>query len=96
MAGPSQPQVFDEAWSDDRVKSFLDIKTYGSESEDFHILLKAYRGMRADDFARFLTFFKAAGRDLDAKDNNDQTLWQIVESHRHGQPFLDARQSVAN
>ncbi len=94
MAGPSQPQVLDEVWDDERIRSFLDIESYGIESQDFHVLLKAYRGMRASDFARFLVFFKEAGRDLDARDPAGRTLWQIVENHRHGKPFLEARQQV--
>ena len=33
-----------------------------------HKLIKAYRGLRIDDFERFLTFFREAGYDLDARD----------------------------
>lgn len=92
MAGPSQPSVTDEVWDDERIKSFLEIEPYGDESADFHVLLKAYRGMRAGDFERFLTFYVEAGRDLDATDKYGRTLWDIVAKHRHGAPFLEARQ----
>ena len=51
MAGPSQPKVTNEIWNDDRVKSFLLMEPYGSENADFHVLLKAYRGMRPNDFS---------------------------------------------
>ena len=93
MAGPSQPQVTDEVWDDDRIKIFLDMEPNEGVSEDFHVLLKAYRGMRPDDFTRFLKFFSESGRDLDATDEKGRTLWSIIENHRHGTAFLDARAS---
>jgi len=91
MAGPSQPSVTDEVWDDERVKSFLELSPAGKTSTDFHVLLKAYRGMRPDDFARFLTFFQADGRDLDAKDPSGRTIWDIMSTHRHGAEFVALR-----
>ncbi|MBL6688806.1 MAG: PA4642 family protein [Pseudomonadales bacterium] len=90
MAGPSQPQVTDEVWDDERVKSFLELEAYG-EDADFHVLLKAYRGMRVADFERFLKFFTEAGRNLDAKDTRGRTLWSIIEKHRQGADFVNLR-----
>lgn len=94
MAGPSQPSVTDEVWDDDRIKSFLDLEPYGHESADFYVLLKAYRGMRPDDFERFLRFFVEAGRDLDATDRSGRTIWDIMARHRHGAPFIEARKKL--
>ena len=68
MAGPSQPQVTDEVWDDDRVKSFLTMEAYEGNA-DFHLLMRAYRGMRPADFGRFLPFFIDAKHDLDATDD---------------------------
>ena len=93
MAGPSQPQVTDEVWDDDRVKSFLAMAPAGNNA-DFHVLLKAYRGMRLEDFKRFLEFFITAGRDLDAQDEKGRTLWSIIASHRQGAAFVDARDEI--
>ena len=95
MAGPSQPSVTDEVWDDERVRQFLDMEPRGTESADFHVLLRAYRGMRPDDFERFLTFFVQAGRDLDARDRHGRTLWEIIETHRHGDKFLAIKQKFA-
>ena len=92
MAGPSQPQVTDEVWDDERVKSFLALEPYG-ENADFHVLLKAYRGMRVADFERFLGFFTDEGRDLDATDAKGRTLWQIAGEHRQGADFIKVRES---
>ena len=41
MAGPSQRQVTDEVWDDDRVKSFLEMEAY-SGNVDFHLLMRAH------------------------------------------------------
>ncbi len=94
MAGPTQPQVIDEVWDDQRVRSFLDLEPQG-EAADFHVLLKAYRGMRPEDFARFLVFFTGAGRDPDACDKQSRTLWQIIDQHRHAAPFISARKKLS-
>lgn len=91
MAGPTQPQVTDEVWDDERVKTFITMEPHGNESADYHVLLKAYRGMRASDFVRFLVFFKEAGRDVDACDSYGQTIWETIKQHRHGAAFLKAR-----
>jgi hypothetical protein len=91
MAGPSQPQVTDEIWDDERVISFLDLEPFGA-SADFHVLLKAYRGMRPADFGRFLGFFTESGRNLDDTDKQGRTLWQIISHHQQGEPFITARQ----
>ena len=90
MAGPSQPQVTDEVWDDDRVKSFLEIEAY-SDDTDFHILMRAYRGMRPADFERFIPFFVDANHDLDATDDQGRTLWSIIEGHRQGADFIALR-----
>ncbi len=95
MAGPSQPSVTDEVWDDARVKSFLDLTPSNNTSADFHVLLKAYRGMRPDDFARFLTFYQDAGRDIDAKDAKGRTIWDIMATHRHGAEFTALRPATS-
>ena len=96
MAGPTQPQVFDEEWDDDRIKQFLDLTPNDDSSVDHYSLLKAYRGMRATDFERFLGFFHAAGRNVAAPDEAGQTLLDIVREHRHGAPYADSLEKWLN
>ena len=91
MAGPSQPQVTDAVWDDDRVKSFLTMEAYEGNA-DFHLLMRAYRGMRPADFGRFLPFFIDAKHDLDATDDQGRTLWSIIKGHRQGADFIALRQ----
>ena len=95
MSGPSQPKVTDEAWNDDRVRSFLDLEPPANVDPDYHVLEAAYRHMRLADFKRFLGFFDDAGRDLDAKDKRGRTLWSIIATHRQGAAFIESRQQRA-
>ena len=85
---PDKEKVVDEVWDDERIRGFLDKSPMGEQANaDYSVLLYAYRGMRADDFRRFISMFVAAGRDLDAPDNNGQTLLQILQSHRKATLF---------
>jgi hypothetical protein len=83
-------KVVDEVFDDERIRSFLDKAPLGAEpSADFSALLYAYRSMRPADFARFVDFFIADNRDLTARSRDNQTLADVIASHRHAVPFLD-------
>ena len=82
-------KVLDEVWTEDRVRSFLDSKSYDGTDENFHMLLKAYQSMRASDFELFVGFFVEQERDLDATDKAGRTVLQVVSGHRHGGPYAD-------
>ncbi len=88
MSGPSQPKVIGEDWSDDRVKGYLELTPYDDTNPDFYVLEKAYRGMVASDFQRFITYFTAAGRDLQAKNADGETIRDIIASHPRSQAYL--------
>lgn len=83
-AARTQLAVTDEWWSDERVQSFLELEPTAGEAADYHILLKAYRGMVPEAFERFIAFFVAAGRNLDEPGPDGKTLLQLVSEHRHG------------
>ncbi len=83
-------KVIGETWDDARVKSFLEVHPPADENPDHFILLKAYRSMREGDFARFVVFFKEAGRDLQAQNSAGQTVLDIVRQHRHGEAYAQA------
>lgn len=85
---PDKPKVVDEVWDDDRVRSFLHADATDA-SASFYVLLRAYRGMRAHDFERFITLFVESGGDLDARDEQGQSLVDVIASHRHARPFID-------
>lgn len=87
---PDKKSVTDEVWDDQRVLSFLTpLPRQGRDEPDFTLLVNAYRGMRPDDFARFVGFFTGAGHDLDARNEAGQTFIEYIASHRLGAPFVD-------
>ena len=82
-------KVLDEVWTEDHVKSFLNVKSHDGTAEDFHMLLKAYQSMRASDFELFVGFFCDGGRDLNAIGKDGHTVLEIVSTHRHGVEYAD-------
>ncbi|TCO76244.1 PA4642 family protein [Chromatocurvus halotolerans] len=83
-------KVLDEVWDDARVRSFLDVRSHSGDSDDFHCLLRAYQSMREGDFRRFLVFFTADGRDVNATSAAGETVLSIVKEHRLGGGFAAA------
>ena len=77
-------KVLDEVWTEDHVKSFLDVRPHDGSDEDFHMLLKAYQSMRASDFELFVGFFTEQGRNINARSLAGETVLDIVADHRHG------------
>lgn len=59
-----------------------------------HKLIKAYRGLRIDDFERFLTFFREAGYDLDARDAKGNDFVALVADQRQAVPYIEALQAA--
>ena len=76
--------VLDEVWTEDHVKSFLNVRSHDGTAEDFHMLLKAYQSMRASDFELFVDFFCADGRNLNASGKDGRTVLEIISTHRLG------------
>ncbi|RLA48835.1 MAG: hypothetical protein DRR04_06230 [Gammaproteobacteria bacterium] len=80
-------KVLDEVWTEDHVKSFLDVRPHDGSDENFYILLKAYQSMRATDFELFVGFFSNENRDINATGKDGRTLLDIVSTHRHGTEY---------
>jgi len=83
-------QIIGEALTDEQIKSNLSAEPFGEGSIDFQLLMRGYRSLREDDFVRFIEFFVADGRDVNAVDENKQTLLGIIGTHRHGQVYREA------
>ncbi|MCB1837351.1 MAG: PA4642 family protein [Alcanivoracaceae bacterium] len=83
-------KVIGEAMTDDQIKAFLHALPETGEDADFHVLLRAYRSLREDDFQRFLGFFSAEGRNINARGLDDRTLLDIAASHRKSSSYIDA------
>ncbi len=88
-ADRTQPAVRDEWWSDERVKTFLELESSNDESPDFHVLVKAYRGMVPETFQRFVNFFVESGRNINEADMHGQTILKIVSTHRNSVEYAE-------
>ncbi|MAK88509.1 MAG: hypothetical protein CMK96_16635, partial [Pseudomonas sp.] len=71
-------QVIGDEIADESIKLFLQPEPADDTPPSLHKLIKAYRGLRIDDFERFLGFFVAAGYDLDARDSKGQSFIDLV------------------
>lgn len=81
--------VIDEVWTEDHVKSFLQVKSHDGSAEDFHMLLKAYQSMRVEDFELFVAFFCEDGRDVNVTGKDGRTVLEIISTHRLGVEYAD-------
>jgi hypothetical protein len=82
-------KVLDEVWTEDHVKSFLQVRSHDNTDEDFHMLLKAYQSMRTEDFELFVGFFLGENRDINATGLDGRTVLNIVGEHRHGAEYAE-------
>ena len=87
-------KVLDEVWTEDHVRSFLNVRPHDGTTEDFHILLKAYQSMRASDFELFLRFFQDENRDVNATGKDGRSVLNIISSHRHGAEYAELLRAV--
>jgi hypothetical protein len=82
-------KVIDEVWTEDRVKSFLSVKSYDGGNEDFHMLMKAYQSMRADNFDEFVQFYLNKSRDINARNADRLSVLDIVREHRNSTEYIE-------
>ena len=82
-------QVIGEEISDDAIKLFLGVEPADTTPPSLHKLIKAYRGLRVDDFERFVGFFVEAGYDLAARDAQGQDFIALIEDQRNAEPYIE-------
>ena len=83
-------KVIGEELHDDRLKELLTLKPPVGESTSWHILTRAYRALREDDFNRFIQFYAEAGMDLNPKDRSGVSFLDTLSNHQHAGPYLDS------
>ena len=83
-------KVLGEHFDDERIKTFLDYEAAAAVDPDYHLLEKAYRGMKADNFASFVQFFLEAGHNLNATNPEGKTFLQTLQSHRLAEDYIAA------
>ena len=85
-----QPATRNEEWSDERLKLFLEVEPPEGIPGDYAVLLKAYRGMTADLFGRFIPLFVAAGRDINVTLDDGSTILDHLARHRRAGDYVNA------
>ncbi len=87
-------KVLGEIFDDARIATFLEYPAPTGVNADFHLLEKAYRGMRGENFSTFVKLFVGAGKDINATGADGKTFLQTVKAHRNGEEYLIALQSA--
>jgi len=82
-------KVLGEVFDDARIKSFFQYQAPAGVDPDFHLLEKAYRGMKAENFATFINFFLEEGRNINARNPEGVTLLTIASQHRNSESYVD-------
>lgn len=83
-------KVLGEIFTEDKIKVFFDYIPPIDVNGDYHLLEKAYRGMRGENFTTFLQMFIAEGRDINATGTEGKTLLQVINTHRNGEEYAIA------
>lgn len=83
-------QVIGEDMTDAQVRHFLVSEPPAGVDRDFHCLERAYRGLRAHDFERFLAFFVAEGRNVRAADPQGRLLAELIARHANAEDYIAA------
>lgn len=81
-------KVLGEVFDDARIRTFLDFEPPAGINADFHLLEKAYRGMKADNFNTFLDMFIADGRDINASNNDGDSLLALIAEHKQSDDYI--------
>jgi hypothetical protein len=82
-------QVIGDEIGDEQIKLFLDFEPVDATSPSLHKLIKAYRGLRINDFERFLVFFLEAGLDLNGKDEHGQDFVALIKDQRNAEDYIE-------
>lgn len=77
-----------EVFDDNRVRGFLNVLPPAGVDADYHALEVAYRGMTPDSFERFVRFFREAGRNVQARNPQGETIVDVMKCHRHADEYL--------
>ncbi|ARA82639.1 PA4642 family protein [Pseudomonas amygdali] len=82
-------QLIGDEIGDEQIKLFLDFEPYDATSPSLHKLIKAYRGLRINDFERFLVFFREAGHDFDGKDEHGNYFIALIKDQRNADEYIE-------
>ncbi len=87
-------KVLGEIFDDARIATFLTFTPPTGVNADFHLLEKAYRGMRGENFATFVKLFVEANKDVNAVGPEGKTFLQMIKTHRLAEEFILALENA--
>lgn len=87
-------KVLGESFDEARIATFLEFTAPAGVDADFHLLEKAYRGMRGENFSTFVKLFLQAGRNLNAIGPEGKTFLQSIKTHRNGEEYVIALEAA--
>lgn len=88
-AARTQQATRNEEWSDERLKACLDVQPPAGMPAEYNILLRAYRGMTAELFARFIVFYVEAGNDINVSLEDGSTFLDLISRHRKSVEYAE-------
>ncbi|WOX04906.1 PA4642 family protein [Microbulbifer pacificus] len=82
-------KVLGEIFDDERIAGFLVGEAPEGFNRDFYLLERAYRGMKAENFATFVQLFKQQGLDLNSQSPDGQTLLARIGEHAQSEEYAE-------
>ena len=90
MQKKDKEKVLDEVWTEERVRSFLDLSAPTDIDADYHTLYNAYKNMRIENFEQFLAFYKETGRNFNVSDKEGKPLVDLIKEHKKSNAYAEA------
>ncbi len=85
----TQQATRNEEWPDQRLQACLDVLPPEGLPHDYNILLRAYRGMTAELFGRFIVFYQQADHDINVALEDGSTFLDLVSRHRKSAEYAE-------
>ncbi len=90
MLKKDKQKVIGEQLNDAQVTRFLEMTPYDpNESTDYYILTKAYRGLPADAFERFVKAFIEQGHDIKATNAEGKSFLEEISANTSHPEYVD-------
>lgn len=80
-------KVIGEVFDEERIAGFLVGEPPEEIERDYHLLERAYRSMKAENFETFVRLFKEQNLDLNSPGPDGRTLLARIEGHRRGADY---------
>ncbi len=82
-------KVLGEVFDEERIASFLIGEAPEGVERDYHLLERAYRSMKAENFETFVRLFLEQNLDLNSPGPDGKTLLVRIQEHRQSDEYAD-------